>query len=134
MTDRLFVRSLVSALIGHLVALLIMTLLSLMALSFEDPTAAVLPLAFVSLGMGAVVTGIGIRRGGRDPLGALLGGGLFSIVPFVASFFGKAAFFTFGIRFLILFIAWSFVMAIVMLFPQRKKKRKHKRPLYTSKR
>lgn len=134
MTDRLFVRSLVSALIGHLSALGIMMLLSLMALSFEDPTAAVLPLTFVSLGMGAVVTGIGIRRGGRDLLGALLGGCVFSVVPFVVSFFGKAEFFTWGVRFLILFIAWSLVMAIVLLFPQRKKKRKHKKPLYASKR
>jgi len=58
MTYRLLIRSLRSALTGHLTAFLMTALLSWLALYLENPSSAVLPIAFVSLGAGAVVCAV----------------------------------------------------------------------------
>lgn len=127
MTNRLWIRSLRSALTGHLTAFLMMALLSLTALSLENPSSAVLPIAFVSLGAGAVVCAIGVRKSEGGFCGALLGGGMFILLPLAASCFGSGSFFTVGTRFLVMMAALAIVLTVVLLFPKAKRKKRRRR-------
>jgi len=127
MTYRLLIRSLRSALTGHLTAFLMTALLSWLALYLENPSSAVLPIAFVSLGAGAVVCAIDIRKSGTGVLGALTGGGIFVLIPFLTSLFGKGEFFSFGTRLLVLLAAFSAVLAVVLLFPKAGRKKRRRR-------
>lgn len=127
MNYRLLIRSFCTALIGHLTAFLVMALLSWLALYFENPSSAVLPIAFVSLGVGAVVCGIGVRKSGTGILGALMGGGIYVLIPFLISCFGKAEFFSFGTRLLVLLAALTSVLAVVLLFPSAKKRKRRRK-------
>lgn len=129
MTYRLWIRSLSAALIGHLSAFLIMALLSLFALYLENPSAVVLPMAFVSLGAGAVICGIGIRKSCTGLLGALCGGGIFVLLLFLISCFGKGEFFSPGTKLLVMLAAFAAVMTVVLLFPKAKKRKRRRKPL-----
>ena len=128
MNYRLLIRSFRPALIGHLSAFVVMALLSWLALCFENPSSAVLPIAFISLGAGAVVCGIGVRKNGTGLFGALAGGGLYILIPFLISCFGKAEFFSLGTRILVLFSVLAAVLTVVLLFPKTKKRKRRRKP------
>ena len=126
MKDSLLVRSLKAAVIGHLFALLLLILFSFLAVKSEDPTAAILPLVFVSQGAGAVVCGMCIRKNKTGISDVLVGGALFAIVPLSLSFFGSGEFFTWGVRLLVILAMLVLVGAIAMLFPKKKHKKRRK--------
>ena len=127
MTNRLWIRSFRSALTGHLTAFLMMALLSLAALSLENPSSAVLPIAFVSLGAGAVVCAIGVRKSETGFVGALMAGGMFILLPFAASCFGSGSFFSLGTRFLVMLAAFAVILTVVLSFPKAKRKKRRRR-------
>lgn len=131
MTSRLWIRSLRAALAGHLAAFLIAALLSWLALFLDNPSSAILPIAFVSLGAGAFVSALGIRKNALGVLGALTGGGMFILPLFIVSCFGKGEAFSLGTRCLVLLAAMTVVLTVVLLFPKAKKKKRRRgtRPL-----
>jgi len=126
MTSRLWIRSLCSAMIGHLTAFLIAALLAWLALFLDNPSSAVLPIAFVSLGAGAFVSALGIRKNALGVFGALIGGGMFILPLCICSCFGKGEVFSLGTRFLVLLAAMTVVLTVVLLFPKAKKKKRRR--------
>ena len=126
MTSRLWIRSLCAALTGHLTAFLITAHLAWLALYLENPSSAVLPIAFVAMGTGAFVSALGIRRNNLGILGAVAGGGVFVLPLFVISCFGKGEVFSLGTRCLVLLALVTVMITVVALFPKAKKK-KHRR-------
>lgn len=127
MTYRLWIRSLIAALIGHLTAFLLMALFSWLALYLENPSSAVLPIAFVAMGAGAVTCAIAIRKSGARLMGALMGGGCFVLILFVSALFGKGEFFTLGTRLLLMLLAFATILTVVLLFGANKKKKRRRK-------
>ncbi len=122
MANRLIVRSLLSALIGHLSAFISLFLITALALSLEDPSAAALPAAFVALGLGAAVVGFSARKMGLGFLGGLLGGAVFALIPFFVSLFSSHnEFFTIGTRLLVVLAALVIAAVFSALSPKKKK-------------
>ncbi len=118
LANRLLVRSLLSALIGHLTAFLSLIPITAVALALEDPAKASLPAAFVALGLGAAAAGIAARR---MRLG-FLGGVVFALIPFTVSFFfDSSEFFTLGTRFLVFFAALVIASVFAAFSPKKKK-------------
>ncbi len=133
MTSRLWIRSLYSALAGHAVAFLIVALLAWLALFLDNPSSTILPIAFVSLGAGAFVTALGIRKNALGILGALTGGGMFILPLFIISCFGTGETFSLGTRCLVLLAVMTVVLTVVLVFPKARKK-KRRRAAYPMKR
>ena len=126
MTSRLWIRSLRAAFAGHAVAFLIVALLSWLALFLDNPSSAVLPIALVSLGAGAFVTALGIRKNALGILGALAGGGMFILPLFIVSCFGKGEVFSLGTRCLVFLAVMTVLLTVVLVFPKAKKKKRRK--------
>lgn len=114
--------AILSALISHGVGLLLLLILSALGLSFENPTAAVMPIAFSSLFAGAILCGILLRRSG-DPLSSLVGGLIYGFLPFFISLFGKGETLGLGARFLVFFLLFAVSSAVAFLFPKGRRKR-----------
>ena len=133
MSRRFLLRALYSALLGHLVAFGLVILFSMIALSLENPSSAVLPIAFVSLGAGACVVGIAVRKSQIGLLGALCGGGFFVFVPFFCSSFGVGDVFSFGMRLLVVLVAFLLVLVVVFLFPKSSRKKRRRGLMYRRK-
>ena len=126
MNSRLWVHSLYSALFGHLAAVLTAAFLTWLALYLDNPSSAVLPIAYLSLGVGAFVVALRIRREALGALGASLGGGIFVFPLLICSCFGKGEVHSWGTVCLLLLAAMTVVLAVVLLFP-KSKKRKHRK-------
>ena len=124
MTSCLWIRSLRSALIGHLAAAVIMVFLTWLSLFLESPSSAILPIALVSLGSGAFVSALSVRKQNLGLSGALLSGGIFILPLCMTSCFGEGSVFSFGTRLLLLLATVAIVLTVVLLFPKRKKRRK----------
>ncbi len=122
LANRLLVRSLLSALIGHLTAFLLLIPITAVALTLEDPAKVSLPAAFVALGLGAAAAGIAARRMRLGFLGGVLGGLVFALIPFTVSFFfDSSEFFTLGTRFLVFFAALVIASVFAAFSPKKKK-------------
>ena len=130
MISRLWMASLRAALTGHAVALLTVLLLSWLALFLDNPSSAILPVALVSLGTGAFVVGLAVRKRCLGVLGALLGGGTFVLPLLISSCFGKGESFSFGARCLVLAAAMTVVVTVLLFFPKAKS-RKHRKKSFS---
>ena len=132
--SRLWIYSLRASLTGHAAAFLTVLLLTRLALFLENPSSAILPIAFVSMGAGACISAICLRKSNLGILGALTGGGMFILPLFVISCFGKGETVSLGMRCLVLLAIMTVVVTVVLLFPKSKKKKHRKGAYYLKKR
>ena len=127
MNSRLWVRALFAALFGHLAAVLIAAFLTYLALYLQNPSSAVLPIAYLSLGVGAFVVALKIRRDELGVSGAALGGIIFIFPLLICSCLGKGEVHSWGVVCLLLLAAMTVIMTVVLLFPKAKKRNRRKK-------
>lgn len=129
MNSRLWVRALSAALFGHLAAVLTAAFLTYLALYLENPSSAVLPIAYLALGVGAFVVALRIRREELGVSGAALGGSIFVLPLLICSCLGKGEVHSWGTVCLLLLAAMTVIMTVVLLFPKTKKRKHRKKAL-----
>lgn len=129
MNSRLWVRALSAALFGHLAAVLTAAFLTYLALYLENPSSAVLPIAYLALGVGAFVVALRIRREELGVSGAALGGSIFVFPLLICSCLGKGEVHSWGTVCLLLLAAMTVIMTVVLLFPKTKKRKHRKKAL-----
>lgn len=125
MNKQRWLSSFFGALISHGIGAVILLLLTAIGLRLDDPSSAVYPTVFSSLFAGAILAGILFRRQGNAGV-SVLGAFFYAVIPLAVSFFGKNEFFTLGVRLLVFSGLMAITVAVALLFPQTKRRKKRK--------
>lgn len=83
-------KSLISAAVGHIVALVLLFLSAVLLMKNEDPSALLEAVSLVALFAGGAVCGVVAGKNVPSPFGGALSGGIFSALILVVSVIGRA--------------------------------------------
>ena len=113
-----------SVVLGHLVGMGLLVLLSCTAIMLSYPSKSVMIVGILALSLGAAFIGFYLRGKGASVMESLLSGGIYALIPFVVSLFGKGEILTFGYRLILVLVMVLLAVMPGWLFHKRKKRRR----------